>query len=450
MLDAALRDGTARPPLRVRGCSRRRLPGGRRFGVVAGTGRLLELHRSDFRFGDAELDSLRDERGRGRRDPRLARGLPVHRRHLGLPRGRAVLPRLAAPRRRGHVRRGGHARDARAQRAQLRLRRRDRRRPHDRRRRRPPARRDGLAPRRRAVRGRRRPRRVHRRIRRDLQPRGRPHAGASRRWAPPRTRSRCCTTPKRTRSAPRSRRSAPARRCSSTPTTSRAGVETGRPRRRHRARRRAHRLRRPADRRGRGARAARRARRDRTRRSPSPATSTSTRSPRSRHRPVDSYGVGTSVVTGSGAPAAGMVYKLVARQDDAGDWVAVAKASTDKARSRRPQGRRPHASTRRHGARGARSSSATAPSGRAPSSSTGDAAAAAWCSSCVDGEADAAYLGPRRRRAPRARTTPTVMQELPIEAFAPRPRRAGDPDGLRRRGLDALERAAVTRRSSDS
>ncbi len=46
--------------------------------------------------------------------------------------------------------------------------------------------------------------------------------------------------------------------------------------------------------------------------------------------PVDSYGVGTSVVTGSGAPTAGMVYKLVARQDAGGGWVAVAKKSTDK------------------------------------------------------------------------------------------------------------------------
>ncbi len=46
--------------------------------------------------------------------------------------------------------------------------------------------------------------------------------------------------------------------------------------------------------------------------------------------PVDAYGVGTSVVTGSGAPTAGMVYKLVARQDAAGGWVALAKASADK------------------------------------------------------------------------------------------------------------------------
>ncbi|GAA4490714.1 nicotinate phosphoribosyltransferase [Microbacterium panaciterrae] len=47
--------------------------------------------------------------------------------------------------------------------------------------------------------------------------------------------------------------------------------------------------------------------------------------------PVDAYGVGTSVVTGSGYPTASMVYKLVARQGSDGGWVAVAKASQDKA-----------------------------------------------------------------------------------------------------------------------
>ncbi len=46
--------------------------------------------------------------------------------------------------------------------------------------------------------------------------------------------------------------------------------------------------------------------------------------------PVDAYGVGTSVVTGSGTPTAGMVYKLVARQGTDGGWVGVAKASSDK------------------------------------------------------------------------------------------------------------------------
>ena len=47
--------------------------------------------------------------------------------------------------------------------------------------------------------------------------------------------------------------------------------------------------------------------------------------------PVDSYGVGTSLVTGSGAPTAGFVYKLVAFEDEGGDWTSVAKKSLHKA-----------------------------------------------------------------------------------------------------------------------
>ncbi|MCY7287681.1 MAG: nicotinate phosphoribosyltransferase, partial [Cryobacterium sp.] len=46
--------------------------------------------------------------------------------------------------------------------------------------------------------------------------------------------------------------------------------------------------------------------------------------------PVDAYGIGTSLVTGSGAPTAGLVYKLVAREDSAGNLVDVAKKSKDK------------------------------------------------------------------------------------------------------------------------
>src|SRR5690606_31041362 len=56
MLQAALADGTA-----GRHCVfevfTRRLPAGRRYGVLAGTGRLLEAI-ADFRFGDAELSYL--------------------------------------------------------------------------------------------------------------------------------------------------------------------------------------------------------------------------------------------------------------------------------------------------------------------------------------------------------------------------------------------------------
>jgi nicotinate phosphoribosyltransferase len=46
--------------------------------------------------------------------------------------------------------------------------------------------------------------------------------------------------------------------------------------------------------------------------------------------PVDGYGVGTQLVTGSGSPTCGFVYKLVAREDDDGNLLAVAKKSVDK------------------------------------------------------------------------------------------------------------------------
>jgi len=60
MLSAALRDGTA-----DRRCVfevfARRLPPGRRYGVVAGTGRLIE-QVADFRFAEAEIAFLRERR----------------------------------------------------------------------------------------------------------------------------------------------------------------------------------------------------------------------------------------------------------------------------------------------------------------------------------------------------------------------------------------------------
>jgi len=46
--------------------------------------------------------------------------------------------------------------------------------------------------------------------------------------------------------------------------------------------------------------------------------------------PVDAYGVGTQLVTGSGHPTCGFVYKLVAREGDDAAMVSVAKKSPDK------------------------------------------------------------------------------------------------------------------------
>jgi len=59
MLSAALRDGTASRQC-VFEVFCRRLPDGRRYGVVAGPGRLVEM-LDDFRFDEATIDWLRDE-----------------------------------------------------------------------------------------------------------------------------------------------------------------------------------------------------------------------------------------------------------------------------------------------------------------------------------------------------------------------------------------------------
>src|ERR1044071_9953678 len=63
MLSAALRDGTADRQC-VFEVFARRLPTGRRYGVVAGTGRLLE-RLSTFRFDEATAEWLANYRFRG-------------------------------------------------------------------------------------------------------------------------------------------------------------------------------------------------------------------------------------------------------------------------------------------------------------------------------------------------------------------------------------------------
>ena len=56
MLAAALRDGTANRQATFEVFTRR-LPDGRRYGVLAGTGRFLEA-LADFTFDEAALDSV--------------------------------------------------------------------------------------------------------------------------------------------------------------------------------------------------------------------------------------------------------------------------------------------------------------------------------------------------------------------------------------------------------
>ncbi|WP_314650792.1 nicotinate phosphoribosyltransferase [uncultured Microbacterium sp.] len=130
--------------------------------------------------------------------------------------------------------------------------------------------------------------------------------------------------------------------------------------------------------------------------------------------PVDAYGVGTSVVTGSGYPTASMVYKLVARQDAAGAWIGVAKASADKASH---GGRKAAFRTIDDGV--ARSERILVADGferlDAPES---DAEGRALQVTLIDnGDIDTAHEGPEGTAAARAHHA-RVREELPVRALA--------------------------------
>lgn len=130
--------------------------------------------------------------------------------------------------------------------------------------------------------------------------------------------------------------------------------------------------------------------------------------------PVDSYGVGTSVVTGSGSPAAGFVFKLVARRDDAHEWVGVAKAST----SKQSVGGRKNAARRLDSAGIAREELVYVGDGPAGAAEfeASDELRPLMVPLMREGRADAAYLGVAGTEAARAHRA-EVMQELPIETF---------------------------------
>lgn len=130
--------------------------------------------------------------------------------------------------------------------------------------------------------------------------------------------------------------------------------------------------------------------------------------------PVDSYGVGTSVVTGSGTPTAGMVYKLVARQAGDRSWVSVAKASADKGSK---GGRKAAFRTLEHGTA---TSELISVSDGFESLGTPAEHPDARCLHVplvVDGESDAAHEGPTGVAAARAHHE-RVRQELPVRALA--------------------------------
>jgi nicotinate phosphoribosyltransferase len=124
--------------------------------------------------------------------------------------------------------------------------------------------------------------------------------------------------------------------------------------------------------------------------------------------PVDSYGVGTSVVTGSGSPAAGMVYKLVARQNDAGEWISVAKKSPEKA----THGGRKHP-VRSLSASGIATAETIYVGASAPSVVPGRLLHTRLM---TDGVADAVYTGPHGVESARERRA-IALRELPPEAF---------------------------------
>jgi nicotinate phosphoribosyltransferase len=123
--------------------------------------------------------------------------------------------------------------------------------------------------------------------------------------------------------------------------------------------------------------------------------------------PVDAYGVGTSVVTGSGTPTAGMVYKLVARKDDDGDWVSVAKKSASKASV---GGRKYPERILREGIAAEERISI----GRPTHDDTGRSLLVPLV---TDGEVDTQYLGPTGTAIAREHHA-SAMAELPMEGFA--------------------------------
>jgi len=125
-----------------------------------------------------------------------------------------------------------------------------------------------------------------------------------------------------------------------------------------------------------------------------------------RAAPVDSYGVGTSVVTGSGHPASGMVYKLVSRRGDDGEWRDVAKKSTAKAT----------VAGRKYPVRTLVDGVATSETIHLDAPSEGDAGRSLLVPLITDGVIDDRYRGAAGAALARSHRAAAVA-ELPVGAF---------------------------------
>ncbi len=138
--------------------------------------------------------------------------------------------------------------------------------------------------------------------------------------------------------------------------------------------------------------------------------------------PVDGYGVGTQLVTGSGHPTCGFVYKLVAREGEDGAMVSVAKRSPTRSRS----------------AAGSSRCGGATPAGVAEAEVVGDRRVRP-STTPPDGRrprpAGAARTRRRGRRSRTARGRPRTPPLVPRRAADRRPddepRRAGDRDPAR-------------------
>ena len=330
MVQASLRSGAAgrRAVFEV---FARHLPQGRRYGVVAGTGRLLEAIER-FRFSPAELDFLADA---GIVDSDTLAFCASYRfsgNIWGYAEGDCYFPGSPIL-----VVEGTFAESVVLETVALSILNHDCAIASAASRMvtaagRPPADRDGLAADPRAGRGGQRAGGVPRRASRPPRTCGRGRSTACRARGPARTRSRWSTTTNGRRSRPRSRRSARPRRCWWTPTDVPRAVRTA------------------IEVAGPDLGAVRidsgdlpvlarqvRAELDSLGAAKTRIVLTGDLDEYSIAAlgavPVDGYGVGTSLVTGSGAPTAALVYKLVARALDPGEdseLVPVAKRSVGK------------------------------------------------------------------------------------------------------------------------